>query len=538
MRIPLLLYGLALAVRVVLIWHFPDPAYPDSFYYVDVARALAAGRRIQRRLRLDLPRGRRRRSPPTRPSRSRPTRTGCPSRRSSRCRSSGCSAPRAWASALPFALIGAVAAPLTWAIARDAGARGIVAEGAGILVAIPVLSRGLHGPAGQLLALPAAGDRGALDGRPRPQGLGPRRSPWPGCWPASRRCPATTACSSWPRSGWPSSGIAGAPGARSGSARRPSRGRGRRLRRACSCSSWRRGGRASWRSSARSRRPRPRARCCSSATSTSGTASRPRPRLEHLLGMGLGPLVALAGRWADRRDDDLRDARRRVRARAVHGRRRLGAPAVARLRAVLPLRRAAVRVLGARLRRPRPGRHVHPLRGRAGAARLHPGPGGDRRRGRLGRRASAARGTRQAATRTFVGRGRRLRGRRGRRRRARSSTRCGRTAGPTFQDGRRRARRRPGRRRRTGSCPSTPPGRATGPAAAVSSSSTTRSRRSRRSRGPTTSAGSSWTATTASTAVAPDPRRRVATRRGSATPILTRGRSARRLAIYPVEAGS
>jgi hypothetical protein len=37
------LYGLALAVRVVLIWHFPDPAYPDSFYYVDVARAVHAG---------------------------------------------------------------------------------------------------------------------------------------------------------------------------------------------------------------------------------------------------------------------------------------------------------------------------------------------------------------------------------------------------------------------------------------------------------------------------------------------------------------
>ncbi|MEP6639577.1 MAG: hypothetical protein ABJC39_09540, partial [Chloroflexota bacterium] len=43
MRIPLLLYALALAVRVVLLWHFPDPAYPDSFYYVDVARALHSG---------------------------------------------------------------------------------------------------------------------------------------------------------------------------------------------------------------------------------------------------------------------------------------------------------------------------------------------------------------------------------------------------------------------------------------------------------------------------------------------------------------
>ena len=40
---PSLLYALALVVRVVLIVQFPDPAYPDSFYYVDVARALAAG---------------------------------------------------------------------------------------------------------------------------------------------------------------------------------------------------------------------------------------------------------------------------------------------------------------------------------------------------------------------------------------------------------------------------------------------------------------------------------------------------------------
>jgi hypothetical protein len=38
MRMPLLLYALALAVRLVLIALFPDPAYPDSFYYVDVAR--------------------------------------------------------------------------------------------------------------------------------------------------------------------------------------------------------------------------------------------------------------------------------------------------------------------------------------------------------------------------------------------------------------------------------------------------------------------------------------------------------------------
>ena len=46
----------------------------------------------------------------------------------------------AWASAAPFALIGALAAPLTWAIARDAGAREFVAVGAGVLTAVPAAS--------------------------------------------------------------------------------------------------------------------------------------------------------------------------------------------------------------------------------------------------------------------------------------------------------------------------------------------------------------------------------------------------------------
>jgi 4-amino-4-deoxy-L-arabinose transferase-like glycosyltransferase len=48
--------------------------------------------------------------------------------------------PTAIASALPFALAGATAAPLTWAIARDAGARSRIAIGAAILVAVPVLA--------------------------------------------------------------------------------------------------------------------------------------------------------------------------------------------------------------------------------------------------------------------------------------------------------------------------------------------------------------------------------------------------------------
>ena len=42
-----------------------------------------------------------------------------------------------WVSALPFALIGSLAAPMTWAFAIEAGARRDVALGAGLLVAVP-----------------------------------------------------------------------------------------------------------------------------------------------------------------------------------------------------------------------------------------------------------------------------------------------------------------------------------------------------------------------------------------------------------------
>ena len=40
---PLLLFLLALGVRLLTAAVFVDPAYPDSFYYVNVARELAAG---------------------------------------------------------------------------------------------------------------------------------------------------------------------------------------------------------------------------------------------------------------------------------------------------------------------------------------------------------------------------------------------------------------------------------------------------------------------------------------------------------------
>ena len=139
MRTPLLLYGLALAVRVVLLWHFPDPAYPDSFYYVDVARSLASGQGFTVDFIWIFPEvGGTIPADPTLP---------IPSNAHWMPLASLVQVPFiwlfgevAWASALPFALAGAIAAPLTWAIARDAGARDGVAIGAGILTAIPVLS--------------------------------------------------------------------------------------------------------------------------------------------------------------------------------------------------------------------------------------------------------------------------------------------------------------------------------------------------------------------------------------------------------------
>ena len=42
-RTPLALYVVALVVRAAVMVTFPDPAYPDSYYYADVARAISAG---------------------------------------------------------------------------------------------------------------------------------------------------------------------------------------------------------------------------------------------------------------------------------------------------------------------------------------------------------------------------------------------------------------------------------------------------------------------------------------------------------------
>ncbi|MEO5884278.1 MAG: hypothetical protein ABIQ58_02005, partial [Candidatus Limnocylindrales bacterium] len=132
MRTPLLLYGLALVVRVVLIWHFPDPAYPDSFYYVGVAQALAAEHGFNVDFIWIFPEvgG----TIPANPILPIPSNAHwMPLASLVQVPFLAAFGDVSWASALPFALIGATAAPLTWAIARDAGARRSVAVGAGFL---------------------------------------------------------------------------------------------------------------------------------------------------------------------------------------------------------------------------------------------------------------------------------------------------------------------------------------------------------------------------------------------------------------------
>ena len=136
MRTPVLLYALALLVRVACMVAFPDPAYADSSYYVDVARSLASGHGLSvdfvwifAEVGGHLP------ADPVLP---------IPSNAHWLPLASFIQAPfivllgpNAIASALPLVLIGATAAPLTWAIARDAGSTPLVQVAAGVLAAIP-----------------------------------------------------------------------------------------------------------------------------------------------------------------------------------------------------------------------------------------------------------------------------------------------------------------------------------------------------------------------------------------------------------------
>jgi hypothetical protein len=138
-RTPLALYLLALVGRLVLIALHPDPAYPDSFYYADVARSLVAGHGfsvdfvwIFAEVGGKIP------AVPVLP---------IPSNAHWMPLASLVQVPflavfgmNAFAAAMPFAISGALAAPLAWAIGREAGASRVVSVGAGVLTAFPALS--------------------------------------------------------------------------------------------------------------------------------------------------------------------------------------------------------------------------------------------------------------------------------------------------------------------------------------------------------------------------------------------------------------
>jgi 4-amino-4-deoxy-L-arabinose transferase-like glycosyltransferase len=135
-RTLLLLYGLAFVVRAVFMVQYPDPAYPDSYYYVDVARALAAGQGFT----VDVvwifaEVGSRIPDPAVLPIPS--NAHWLPLASLVQVPFIAVLGPTAAASAMPAVLIGSLTAPLTWLIARDVGASRTVQLGAGILGAIP-----------------------------------------------------------------------------------------------------------------------------------------------------------------------------------------------------------------------------------------------------------------------------------------------------------------------------------------------------------------------------------------------------------------
>lgn len=136
MRTPLALYGLALVVRFAVFALFPYAAYPDSSYYVDVARSIASGHGLT----VDFiwvfaEVGDRLPSPATLPIPS--NAHWLPLASFIQAPFITVLGPTALASALPGILIGALAAPITWFMARDMRVRPMVASASGVLVAIP-----------------------------------------------------------------------------------------------------------------------------------------------------------------------------------------------------------------------------------------------------------------------------------------------------------------------------------------------------------------------------------------------------------------
>lgn len=133
---PLILFLTAFLVRALVGVLFDGPAYPDSYYYVNVARELAAGNGFQ----VDyiwnfVDVGGRLPADPTLP---------IPSNGHWMPLASLVMVPFIWllgatplAFGLPFWIFGAACAPLTWAIGRDAGLGDRASIGAALLICVP-----------------------------------------------------------------------------------------------------------------------------------------------------------------------------------------------------------------------------------------------------------------------------------------------------------------------------------------------------------------------------------------------------------------
>ncbi|MDQ3937894.1 MAG: glycosyltransferase family 39 protein [Chloroflexota bacterium] len=134
--VPIALFAAAFLVRAIVGLIYQGPAYPDSYYYVNVAQQLAAGNGFQ----LDyiwnfVDVGGRLPDNPTLPIASNAHWMPL---------ASLVQVPFIWllgavplAFGLPFWIVGALAAPLTWMIGRDAGLGDRTAVAGGLLVALP-----------------------------------------------------------------------------------------------------------------------------------------------------------------------------------------------------------------------------------------------------------------------------------------------------------------------------------------------------------------------------------------------------------------
>ena len=139
MRTPVTLFVFALVVRTILVALYPDPAYPDSYYYVDVARALNAGHGFN----IDfiwafVETGGQLPANPQLPIPSNAHWLPLASLIQLPFLAMLGTSPTV--AMIPFVIIGATAAPLTWAIARDVGASRAIQIGAGLMTAVPAAS--------------------------------------------------------------------------------------------------------------------------------------------------------------------------------------------------------------------------------------------------------------------------------------------------------------------------------------------------------------------------------------------------------------